>query len=167
MSIARAGWDKDLAAGLANEDRLEECLRFGKVEVKRDFLASKTGRIYVEFWNNRKKSGLRVTEAAYWSFTLGNVGEEYDLLVPVGLLKKIVKYFAVAGQTVYGGDHDGTAGVLVPLDAFNPFVAAKKHFGFDLDKWTPWPGRFATQEQLAAIEEIKQTKLTEFEEVGA
>ena len=36
-TIARKGWDKDLADGLANEDRLEQCLRYGKIEVKRDY----------------------------------------------------------------------------------------------------------------------------------
>jgi len=58
-AIARKGWDKDLADGLANEDRLEHCLRYAKIEIKRDYLASKSGNLYVEYWNNRKKSGLQ------------------------------------------------------------------------------------------------------------
>lgn len=136
MSIARKGWDKDLADGMANEDRLEHCLRYGKIEMKRDYSATKSGNLYVEYWNNRKKSGLRVTEAMHWAFTLGNDGEEYDLLVPTALLKKIVMYFAAIGKGTTGGDNEGTAGVLVPLDAFNPFLAAEKYHGFDISKWT-------------------------------
>jgi hypothetical protein len=165
-TIARKGWDKDLADGLANEDRLENCLRYGKIEVKRDYSASKSGNIYVEYWNNRKKSGLRVTEAKYWAFTLGNVGEEYDLILPTELLRKIVKYFVVAGKATIGGDREGTAGILVPLDAFNPLVATKKYHNFDPDKWDPWDGRLPTKgDVVAIIQELKRTRLEEFEEV--
>lgn len=164
MNIARKGWDKDLADGLANEDRLERCLRYGKIEIKRDYSATKSGNLYVEYWNNRKRSGLRVTEATYWAFTLGNVGEEYDLLVPTGLLKKIVKYFVVDGKTATGGDHEGTAGVLVPLDAFNPAVAAKKYRGFDIEKWNPLT-REATEAEQKFVQELKHSRLRDFEEV--
>jgi hypothetical protein len=133
MSIARKGWDKDLADGLANEDRLEKCLRYGKV--KRDYLASETGRVFVEFWNNRRNSGLKVTEADHWAFTLGDEGAEYDLIVPTPLLKKIFWYFAARGEGRQGGDDGRTAGVLVPLDAFNPLKAKIKYDGFDSEKW--------------------------------
>ena len=163
-TIARKGWDKDLADGLANEDRLEHCLRYGKIEMKRDYLASKSGNLYVEYWNNRKKSGLRVTEATHWAFTLGDVGEEYDLILPTALLQKIVRYFVVDGRGTTGGDREGTAGILVPLDAFIPTVAAEKYYGFDTDKWNPF-SRPATPEELALFDEIKQSRLDEFEEV--
>jgi hypothetical protein len=36
--------------------------------MKRDYLASQTGRLYVEFWNNRKKSNPRVAERKYHGF---------------------------------------------------------------------------------------------------
>jgi hypothetical protein len=163
-TIARKGWDKDLADGLANEDRLEQCLRYAKIEVKRDYSASKSGNLYVEYWNNRKKSGLRVTEAAYWAFSLGNVGEEYDLIVPTDLLKKIVKYFVVDGRATTGGDREGTAGILVPLDAFNPAVAKQKYHSFDPNKWSPFHGEVPA-DAWVMLRELKQSRLEEFEEV--
>ena len=94
------------------------------------------------------------------------LGKSNDFIVPAVLLQKIVKYFVVAGKTTTGGDHDETAGVLIPLDAFNPAVAATTYHNFNFNKWNPCKGEVSA-EVLAVIQQVKRERLKEFEEVSA
>jgi len=53
----------DLKVGQLEEKWLAELLQSKTLEVKRDFKASQTGRVFVEFFCRGKPSGVATTEA--------------------------------------------------------------------------------------------------------
>jgi hypothetical protein len=116
---ARRGWDLDLRDGVEREAAFGNVARLGLVEHKRDFGYQRTGNLYVEFsqrcsdgvW---RRSGIATTEAEHWAFEfLPN----HWLLVPTGRLLQIARrvYLEQPQRVVFGGDNNGTKGVLIPM----------------------------------------------------
>ena len=75
----------DLEVGQVEEERLAHLLSGGKIEVKRDFIAHKTGNVFVEYESRGAPSGISTTQADYWAFVL-----EYEtvVIIPSNRLKQ-------------------------------------------------------------------------------
>ena len=112
-------FDIDLAAGIEGELLVEELAKGKKtVEVKRDFLVSKTGNLAVEVSYRGAPSGIRATEAEWWCFVLDGpcFGAEVVILVTTERMKKIVEKVESGRGTVKGGDGGWSRLVLVPVE---------------------------------------------------
>ena len=55
----------DLLVGQVRERKLGELLEGKGVEVKSDFMAQRTGNVFVEYRSRGKLSGISTTEAEY------------------------------------------------------------------------------------------------------
>ncbi len=99
----------DLAIGQAEEIWLGNLLKGKKLEIKRDFVAGRTGNIFVEYESYGKPSGIKTTQADYWAFILDN---QRVIIVPTKFLKDVARHC----KQVIGGDKKASKGVLVPVD---------------------------------------------------
>jgi hypothetical protein len=109
----RRDFDISLAQGQIKERFVEVLLLVDgiTVEVKCDFHALDTGRVFVEYASRGKKSGIAVTKAEYWAFVVGDA----VLMVPTERVKMLVRLYW-RRYRVDGGDNDTSRGVLVPLN---------------------------------------------------
>jgi len=103
----------DLKVGQDEEVWLADLLRGQTVEVKRDFIASRTGNLFVEFSSRGKASGLATTKANFWAFILDG---ERVIIVPTQFLQQVARLAYSEGRTVRGGDNNTSEGVLVRLE---------------------------------------------------
>ena len=103
----------DLKVGQLQEKWLAELLSSKKIEVKRDFKASRTGKVFVEFFCRGKPSGISTTEAEYWAFILDG---ETVVLLPTDKVKSLVDEAKQSGKIVSGGDSNTSQGALVKLE---------------------------------------------------
>ena len=102
----------DLKMGQDEEIWLADLLRGKTVEVKRDYIASRTGNLFVEFSSRGKPSGLATTRADFWAFILDG---ERVVIVPTEYLQQVARQAYSEGRTVRGGDNNTSEGVLVKL----------------------------------------------------
>lgn len=103
----------DLKLGQDEEIWLADLLQGKTVEVKRDFIASRTGNVFVEFHSRGKASGLATTRADFWAFILDG---ERVIIVPTQFLQQVARKAYKQGRTVRGGDNNTSEGVLVRLE---------------------------------------------------
>ena len=103
----------DLEVGQLQEKWLAELLDSKKIEVKRDFKASQTGRVFVEFFCRGKASGISTTEADFWCFILD---EETVIIIPTEKLILLVDEAVKSGKVVSGGDSNLSQGALVMVE---------------------------------------------------
>ncbi len=103
----------DLQVGQDEEIWLADLLRGKTVEVKRDYIASRTGNLFVEFSSRGKASGLATTKANFWAFILDG---ERVVIVPTKYLQQVARLAYSEGRTVRGGDNNTSEGVLVRLE---------------------------------------------------
>jgi hypothetical protein len=103
----------DLKVGQDEEIWLADLLRGKTVEVKRDYIASRTGNLFVEFSSRGKASGLATTRANFWAFILDG---ERVVIVPTKYLQQVARLAYSEGRTVRGGDNNTSEGVLVRLE---------------------------------------------------
>ena len=102
----------DLEVGQLSEKFLADLLENRTIEVKRDFLASKTGNVFVEYESRGKPSGIATSTADYWAFVLD---DERIIVIPRGLLKVMAREAFEAGRLATGGDSNTSRGVLVKV----------------------------------------------------
>lgn len=102
-------FDIDLRRGQLAESELVKVLCSDTIEVKRDFLANKTGNIAVEFESRGNLSGILTTEATHWAFVLDNM----TIIVEISKLKKFMDN--TNSKIVKGGDDNTSKMVLIPL----------------------------------------------------
>ena len=103
----------DLKVGQLAEKWLGELLSGKTLEVKRDFRASRTGKVFVEFFCRGKPSGIATTEADFWAFVIdGN----YVVILPTEALKEIVEFHKQKGWVMSGGDNNVSQGALVRVE---------------------------------------------------
>lgn len=103
----------DLKVGQLEEKWLAELLQSKTLEVKRDFKASQTGRVFVEFFCRGKPSGVATTEADHWAFIMdGGI----VIILPTERLKELVEEAKEKGKTVSGGDSNVSQGALINLE---------------------------------------------------
>lgn len=103
----------DLKVGQLEEKWLAELLQSKTLEVKRDFKASQTGRVFVEFFCRGKPSGIATTEADHWAFILN---DGIVIILPTERLKELVEEAQEKGKTVSGGDSNVSQGALIKLE---------------------------------------------------
>jgi hypothetical protein len=103
----------DLQMGQAEEIWLSDLLKSKTVEVKRDYMAAKTGNLFVEFESRGKASGLATTRADFWAFILDG---ERVIILPTEFLKRVCREIFKEGRTVKGGDSNTSMGVLVKIE---------------------------------------------------
>ena len=104
-------FDLDLEFGQIWETKLNKLLtEKGKIEVKTDRMAHKTGNIVIEFESRGKLSGISTTKADYWMIWIEESG--IGLFIPTDKLKEIVKDCKI----VNGGDNNTSKLYLVPLN---------------------------------------------------
>lgn len=103
----------DLQMGQDEEIWLADLLRGKTVEVKRDYLAGRTGNLFVEFSSRGKASGLATTRADFWAFILDG---ERVIIVSVGFLQLRARQAYKEGRRVRGGDSNTSEGVLVRIE---------------------------------------------------
>ncbi len=96
-------FDLNLAEGKQGENAVAEMLRDDTLEAKRDFAASKTGNVAVEFMCGGKPSGISVSEANWWAYILA--GEYYNDEVIVLIKKNRLERLLVPARVVRGGDN--------------------------------------------------------------
>lgn len=87
-----------------------------KYEIKADFMAQKTGNIFIEFISFNSPSGIATTHADFFVVFVGK--EVYK--IPTNVLKKCISdkaYFRI----VSGGDKNASMGYLFKKDIFNSF----------------------------------------------
>jgi len=103
----------DLKVGQLEEKWLADLLQSKTLEVKRDFRASQTGRVFVEFFCRGKPSGISTTEADHWAFILdGGV----VIMMPTDRLKELVAEAREKNRVVSGGDNNMSQGALIKLE---------------------------------------------------
>lgn len=108
-------FDIDLLRGLNGEVQALDVLT-GKLEVKTDYKAYKTGNIAIEIECNGKPSGLSTTEANWWLFNIRIPSEEPMLLIiSRRRLRKIAQMHMHRGNVMMGGDKKASKLVLVPI----------------------------------------------------
>lgn len=103
----------DLEVGQLHEKWLGDLLESKTIEVKRDFMASQTGNVFVEFFSRGKASGIATSEALYWAFILG---EQTVVLLPTDKLKTLARQAHKNGHIVNGGDANTSRGVLISVE---------------------------------------------------
>lgn len=109
------GFDVDLAEGQVRERELQNILS-GKVEVKTDFMVSRTGNVAIEYECYGEPSGINATESEWWAIVLD--GDKYQgrqiVLVSIERLREIVR----GCRVVNGGDNGAAKMYLVPVEKF-------------------------------------------------
>jgi hypothetical protein len=110
-------FDLDLKFGEVWEHKLHDLLtEKGKVEVKTDRMAHKTGNIVIEFESRGKPSGIATTGADYWMYWIENSG--IGIFIPTDKLREIVGTCRV----VRGGDDNTSRMYLVPLQSIYSII---------------------------------------------
>lgn len=101
----------DLKRGQDAEKWLGGLLEADTLEVKRDFLAHKTKRVFVEYECNKKPSGVSTTEADMWAF----VTDGCVIMLTTERLKVLVKKAISEDRVRLGGDGNRSKGALIEL----------------------------------------------------
>ena len=102
----------DLEVGQVEEKMLAQILSGSTIEVKRDFLAHRTGNVLVEYESRGKPSGIATTQAKHWAFILEN---ETVVIIRTDRLKDKCRAEFQSGRIASGGDSDTSKGVLLPV----------------------------------------------------
>jgi len=102
----------DLKMGQISEFWLAKVLTDSTIEVKRDYMAGKTGRVFVEYQSRGKPSGISTSEAEYWAFVLD--GDRVYIL-PTERLRDICRSNWKTAKRVWGGDSNTSQGLLINL----------------------------------------------------
>lgn len=108
----------DLKRGQDAEKWLAGLLESDAMEVKRDFIASKSNRVFVEVACSGKPSGIMTTEADHWGFVL----DDCAVLIPVTKLLPLVERAIDEGRYRNGGDGNRSVGALIPLVWLTKFL---------------------------------------------
>ena len=124
-SNAQQEWDISYAAGSYGEALIRELfsgeLGERSIEVKRDAIAHKTGRVFIEtsFYSRAQRayvpSGIMVSEATIWAIVIpdaaGNV--RASVLVETSRLRKLIEHKPVVHANANGANP--SQGVLIEL----------------------------------------------------
>lgn len=112
-------FDFDLPEGQAAERLVREilCGECGPVEVKRDFKASATGNVAIEFKCRGRPSGISTSTALWWAIVLDGAkyGHEVAILIKTSRLRAISKHLYKQGKWTRGGDDKASEMVLIPV----------------------------------------------------
>lgn len=102
----------DLQLGQIHEQWLGSILTDATIEVKRDYMAARTGNIFIEFESRGKASGIAASHAEYWAFVLSG---HRVVIVPLDTVKEVAReQYRKTGYT-RGGDSNTSLGVLIKV----------------------------------------------------
>lgn len=108
-------FDIDLLRGLNGEVKALDVLT-GKIEVKTDFRAYKTGNLAIEIECNGKPSGLSTTEAEWWLFQICiPKSEPMMLIINRHRLSQLATIHLHRGHVTMGGDGKKSKLVIIPV----------------------------------------------------
>ena len=102
----------DLRRGQDAEKWLGGILEADDIEVKRDFKAKKTKRLFIEYRCRGKDSGIMTSEADYWAFVLEG---GLVIMLPTKTVKKITLHAIERNKVIAGGDSNLSLGALVDI----------------------------------------------------
>lgn len=115
----------DLKLGQQGETIIAKLLNDSTIEVKTDFIATRTGNLYIEFMSRGKPSGIATTQAKYWIYiilkqnTPRNEFEQEDietiLFFKMEDLKKKCKDWLKFNEPRAGGDSNTSLGCLISI----------------------------------------------------
>jgi len=108
-------FDIDLLRGLNGEVEALEILT-GKLEVKTDFKAYKTGNIAIEIESYGKPSGIQTSEANWWLFNV-RIPKQEPLMLIISLhrLKRLAAIHMHRNHVIMGGDKNASKLVIIPI----------------------------------------------------
>tara|TARA_R100000664_G_C2741445_1_gene129862 strand:+ start:1109 stop:1540 length:432 start_codon:yes stop_codon:yes gene_type:complete len=108
-------FDIDLLRGLNGEVEALSVLT-GRLEVKTDFKAYKTGNLAIEIECFGKPSGLQTTTADWWLFNI-RIPEEESLMLIISRkrLKRLATQHIHMNHIVMGGDKNASKLVIIPI----------------------------------------------------
>tara|TARA_R100001082_G_scaffold76211_1_gene44287 strand:- start:1833 stop:2264 length:432 start_codon:yes stop_codon:yes gene_type:complete len=108
-------FDIDLLRGLNGEVEALDVLT-GKLEVKTDFRAYKTGNLAIEIECRGKASGIQTSEADWWLFNI-RIPKREPLMLIISLerLKKLASRHLHMNHVVMGGDGKASKLVIIPV----------------------------------------------------
>ena len=101
----------DLKIGQIAEKELDDIFKDKKIEVKTDFIAQKTGNVFIEYESRKKPSGIATSEADYYCFKMCGV----FILIESTDLKAICRKYFKTNRDVRGGDNNTSKGILLPI----------------------------------------------------
>lgn len=108
-------FDIDLLRGLNGEVEALDVLT-GKLEVKTDFMAHKTGNLAIEIECNGKPSGIQTSTANWWLFNINYPDAKPVLLImTLSRLRKLVTRYLHKNKFIMGGDYNKSKLVLIPV----------------------------------------------------
>lgn len=108
-------FDIDLLRGLNGEVEALDILT-GKLEVKTDFRAYKTGNLAIEIECHGKPSGIQTSEADWWLFNIRIPNAEpMMVIISLSRLKKLVSRHLHMNHHVMGGDKKASKLVIIPV----------------------------------------------------
>lgn len=95
-------FDLNLKEGQLRETELANIIGNSAIEVKTDFMVSKTGNMAIETFCNGNPSGITATEAEWWAFFLEgpHYNGEVICLLRTARLRKLIQ----GTRSVLGGD---------------------------------------------------------------
>jgi hypothetical protein len=118
----------DLKLGQEGESFIASLLADTTIEVKTDWIASKTGNVYIEYQSRNKPSGLATTKAKYWIYVIlkpntpRKVFSKDDvqdiLFLSTERIKIVCREWLTKNQPKLGGDNNTSLGCLVPIKKF-------------------------------------------------
>lgn len=101
----------DLELGEVKEIELAKIFSNSTIEVKTDFLAKRTGNVFVEYESRGKPSGMSTSEADYYCFCI----EESFIILKAQELKLRCRKYIGTDRDVKGGDSNTSKGILLPV----------------------------------------------------
>lgn len=102
----------DLMLGELAEDSVSELLYEKKLEVKRDFRATVTGNIFIEYQSRGKPSGIASTHADFYCII---ISDEQFFFLATQRLKNLCRKYIGSERDVLGGDNNTSKGILLPI----------------------------------------------------
>jgi hypothetical protein len=106
----------DVKIGEHAEDWVNELFNGNsvKIEVKVDYMAHKTGNVFIEYSSRGKPSGIATTDAKYWMYRIEAI--DCSLLLGVEHLKQKLRGYYMNNMYIQkGGDNNTSIGFLVPI----------------------------------------------------
>lgn len=106
----------DVKIGRSAEDWVNELFngKYKKIEVKVDYIAHRTGKVFIEYSSRGKPSGIATTDADYWIYKIE--ATDSAIILEVNRLKeKLRRYYRNDVYIKRGGDDDTSIGFLVPI----------------------------------------------------
>jgi len=115
----------DLMIGQEGESIMARLLADTTVEVKTDWIAARTGNVYIEYESRGKPSGLAKTQAKFWAYIIlkeDTPRESFDveaiqdiLFFKVEKIKDVCRNWLKTNPPKKGGDSNTSLGCLIPI----------------------------------------------------